>query len=38
MPLTERAPGTAFNGVTGRTFDVSSPAWPKPLCEVIARQ
>ena len=24
-------PGTAFPGVIGRTFDVSSPAWPEPL-------
>jgi arylsulfatase A-like enzyme len=31
MPLTEYDPGTAFPGVIGRTFDVSSPAWPKPL-------
>lgn len=31
MALTEYTPGTAFPGVIGRTFDVSSPAWPKPL-------
>lgn len=31
MPLKECKPGTAFNGFIGRTFDVSSPAWPKPL-------
>jgi arylsulfatase len=29
--LKEYKPGTAFPGVIGRTFDVSSPAWPKPL-------
>ncbi|MEB3338566.1 MAG: arylsulfatase [Leptolyngbyaceae bacterium] len=31
MTLKEYKPGTAFNGVIGRTVDVSSPAWPKPL-------
>jgi arylsulfatase len=31
MALKEYKPGTAFNGVIGRTFDVSSPAWPEPL-------
>ncbi len=31
MPLKEYKPGTAFTGVIGRTFDVSSPAWPEPL-------
>ena len=31
MSLKEYKPGTAFSGVIGRTFDVSSPAWPKPL-------
>jgi len=31
MPLTEYQPGTAFPGVVGRTFDVSTPAWPRPL-------
>ncbi len=31
MPLKEYKPGTAFNGVIGRTFDQSSPAWPAPL-------
>jgi arylsulfatase len=29
--LVEYAPGAAFPGVIGRTFDVSSPAWPQPL-------
>lgn len=31
MPLNEYTPGTAFSGVIGRTFDQSSPAWPRPL-------
>ncbi len=31
MALKEYKPGTAFPGVIGRTFDVSSPAWPRPL-------
>jgi arylsulfatase len=31
MPLKEYKPGTAFNGVIGRTFDRSEPAWPEPL-------
>ena len=31
MTLKEYKPGSAFNGVIGRTFDVSSPAWPEPL-------
>ena len=31
MTLKEYKPGSAFNGVIGRTFDVSSPAWPAPL-------
>jgi arylsulfatase A-like enzyme len=31
MALKEYKPGTAFTGVVGRTFDVSSPAWPEPL-------
>jgi arylsulfatase A-like enzyme len=31
MALKEYTPGTAFTGVIGRTFDVSSPAWPRPL-------
>ena len=31
MALKEYTPGTAFPGVIGRTFDVSSPAWPRPL-------
>jgi arylsulfatase A-like enzyme len=31
MALKEYKPGTAFSGVIGRTFDVSSPAWPRPL-------
>ena len=30
MSLKEYKPGTAFNGVIGRTFDVSEPAWPEP--------
>jgi arylsulfatase A-like enzyme len=30
MPLKEYKPGTAFNGVIGRTFDQSEPAWPEP--------
>ncbi|MFA9491162.1 MAG: arylsulfatase [Anaerolineales bacterium] len=29
-PLKEYKPGTAFNGVIGRTFDQSEPAWPAP--------
>jgi len=29
--LKEYKPGTAFNGVAGRTFDKSEPAWPEPL-------
>jgi arylsulfatase len=31
MALTEYDPGTAFNGVIGRTYDVSQPSWPRPL-------
>ena len=31
MTLREYKPGTAFNGVIGRTFDTSEPAWPMPL-------
>ena len=31
MSLNEYTPGTAFSGVIGRTFDQSSPAWPRPL-------
>jgi len=31
MSLKEYKPGTTFPGVIGRTFDVSEPAWPKPL-------
>ncbi len=31
VPLVEYPPGTAFPGVIGRTFDVSSPAWPAPV-------
>jgi hypothetical protein len=31
VTLKEYKPGTAFSGVIGRTFDVSSPAWPEPL-------
>jgi len=30
MSLKEYKPGTAFNGVIGRTFDTSEPAWPGP--------
>ncbi|MEZ4599625.1 MAG: arylsulfatase [Syntrophotaleaceae bacterium] len=30
MALKEYKPGKAFNGVIGRTFDVSQPAWPEP--------
>jgi len=30
MPLDEYKPGQAFPGVIGRTFDVSTPAWPEP--------
>ena len=30
MSLKEYKPGTTFNGVIGRTFDVSEPAWPEP--------
>ncbi len=31
MPLKKYKPGSAINGVIGRTFDQSSPAWPEPL-------
>src|SRR5512134_354508 len=31
MSLKEYKPGSAFTGVIGRTFDVSSPAWPEPV-------
>jgi arylsulfatase A-like enzyme len=31
MGLKEYQPGEAFPGVIGRTFDVSTPAWPGPL-------
>jgi arylsulfatase A-like enzyme len=31
MALKEYKSGTAFSGVIGRTFDVSSPAWPEPV-------
>ncbi|MCE1246250.1 MAG: arylsulfatase [Firmicutes bacterium] len=31
MALNEYKPGTAFSGVIGRTFDVSTPAWPEPV-------
>ena len=31
MSLKEYKPGTTFNGVIGRTFDVSEPAWPEPI-------
>ncbi len=30
MAIKEYKPGSAFPGVIGRTFDVSSPAWPMP--------
>ena len=30
MTLKEYKPGTAFNGVVGRTFDTSEQAWPEP--------
>lgn len=30
MSLKEYKPGSAFNGVVGRTADQSSPAWPEP--------
>jgi arylsulfatase A-like enzyme len=30
MSLKEYKPGTAFNGVIGRTFDTSEQAWPEP--------
>jgi arylsulfatase A-like enzyme len=30
MSLKEYKPGSAFNGVIGRTFDTSEPAWPEP--------
>jgi len=30
MALKEYKPGSAFNGVIGRTADVSKPAWPEP--------
>ncbi len=29
--LVEYKPGTTFNGIIGRTFDRSEPAWPQPL-------
>jgi hypothetical protein len=29
--IVEYAPGAAFPGVIGRTFDVSTPAWPEPV-------
>jgi arylsulfatase len=29
--MKEYKPGQAFNGVVGRTFDVSKPSWPQPL-------
>ncbi len=31
MTLKEYKPGSAFNGVIGRTVETSSPAWPEPL-------
>jgi arylsulfatase A-like enzyme len=30
MSLKEYKPGTAFNGVVGRTYDTSEQAWPEP--------
>jgi hypothetical protein len=30
MALKEYKTGTAFNGVIGRTFGTSEPAWPEP--------
>jgi arylsulfatase len=30
MSMKEYKPGTAFNGVVGRTFDTSKQAWPEP--------
>src|SRR5512137_384089 len=30
MTLKEYKPGTAFNGIVGRTFDTSAQAWPEP--------
>ena len=30
MSLKEYKPGSAFNGVIGRTYDQSEPAWPEP--------
>ena len=30
MSLKEYESGAAFNGVVGRTFDTSEPAWPEP--------
>ncbi len=30
MALKEYKPGTAFSGTIGRTYEVSSPAWPQP--------
>ena len=30
MSLKEYKPGSAFNGVIGRTYDTSEPAWPEP--------
>ncbi len=29
--MKEYKPGSAFNGVIGRTYDVSEPAWPEPV-------
>ena len=31
MAMKEYKPGTAFNGIVGRTVDESSPAWPQPV-------
>jgi hypothetical protein len=30
MSLKEYKPGTAFNGIIGRTYDTSEKAWPEP--------
>jgi hypothetical protein len=38
MALNEYRPGTAFPGVIGRAFDQSSPAWPQPLREPLAKR
>jgi len=35
--MKECKPGMAFNGVIGRTHDVSSPAWLEPVTPAGAR-